>query len=128
MRGLGDLEAQVMAQLWSAEDPRSVREVLDGINAGAPRPLAYTTVMTVLDNLHRKGWLDRELADRAYRYWPTRTREQRSADLMVEALGSGGDRAGTLLDFLNGLSAEELRELSELTELAPERPTRRRRR
>ena len=52
MQGLGELKAAVMDVLWHAEEPRSVRDVLQGINRD--RTLAYTTIMTVLDNLHRK--------------------------------------------------------------------------
>ncbi len=61
MRPLGDLEAVVMARLWEWDRPASVRqcvrEVLEDLND--ERPLAYTTIMTVMDNLHRKGMLSR---------------------------------------------------------------------
>ncbi len=59
MRGLGELESAVMDVLWSMPGPLRVRDVLDELAPG--RTLAYTTVMTVLDNLHRKGWVQREM-------------------------------------------------------------------
>jgi predicted transcriptional regulator len=53
MFGLGDLESAVMAVLWGSTEPGKVREVLERLHT--PKQLAYTTVLTVLDNLHRKG-------------------------------------------------------------------------
>ncbi len=64
MRPLGDLEAVVMARLWEWDRSASVREVLEDLND--ERPLAYTTIMTVMDNLHRKGMLSRGLEGRAF--------------------------------------------------------------
>jgi len=60
---LGELERAVMAQLWSADGPLTVRDVHDHLE----RELAYTTVMTVMDNLHRKGQLQRQRDGRAWR-------------------------------------------------------------
>ena len=56
-RPFGDLEATVMDLMWSADRPLLVREVVDLMRP--ERAPAYTTVMTVMDNLHRKGWLER---------------------------------------------------------------------
>ena len=56
---------------WTAPGrvrPLSVRDVLDELRG--ERTLAYTTVMTVIDNLHRKGWLTRHQEGRAYLYRP----------------------------------------------------------
>ncbi|WP_256962343.1 BlaI/MecI/CopY family transcriptional regulator, partial [Streptomyces sp. NRRL B-24572] len=63
MRRLGELEAEIMDRLWAWQRPATVREVVDDINRG--RRVAYTTVMTVADILHRKGWLRREKSGRA---------------------------------------------------------------
>ena len=57
MRQLGELEAVIMDRLWQRGTPALVREVLDDLRHD--RPLAYTTVMTVMETLHRKGWLRR---------------------------------------------------------------------
>lgn len=105
MRGFGDLEAAVMDRLWAWERPATVREVLEDLRR--ERDLAYTTVMTVLDNLHRKGWLTRELDGRAYRYSPVSTRQEYSAELMREALDRSGDSATTLLRFVDEMTAAE---------------------
>ena len=53
---------------------------------GEARPIAYTTVMSTMDNLHRKGWLAPEPDGRAYRYTAIASREEYSARLMREAL------------------------------------------
>jgi predicted transcriptional regulator len=105
VRDFGDLEAAVMDRLWLWEQPAAVREVLDDLNK--ERDLAYTTVMTVMDNLHRKGWLTRELDGRAYRYRPVSSRQEYSAELMREVLNHSGDNASTLLRFVDEMTAEE---------------------
>ena len=84
MRHLGQLEAAVMQHLWSAGEPVSVRSMLETLTQ--ERPLAYTTVMTVLDRLVAKDVVARERDGRAFRYAPRRTRAAMTADLMREAL------------------------------------------
>ena len=67
---LGPLEAEVMAVLWRADGPVSVRGVVDRLNTGRSAPLAYTTVMTVLSRLAGKGILVREQHGRGFVYTP----------------------------------------------------------
>ena len=105
MRGFGDLEAAIMDRLWAFGEPATVREVLDGLRPG--RDLAYNTVLTVVDNLYKKGWLDREPDGRAFRYAPTMSREQYGARLMRDALDEAGDPAEALVSFIGQMSAEE---------------------
>jgi predicted transcriptional regulator len=100
-----------MDLLWSAGEPRTVRAVFEEFHQ--QRPIAYTTVMTVMDNLHRKGWLRRELAGRAYLYEPVRSREEHSAELMSEALADSVDLATTLIHFVERMSPEEARLLQD---------------
>lgn len=109
MRSLGDLEAVVMDHLWSADDGLTVREVLKRLDREPP--LAYTTVLTVMDNLHRKGFLTRQKEGRAYRYLPTKGRAEHTADLMHELLSGSGDRSVTLLKFLDTMSPTEVERL-----------------
>lgn len=105
MHGLGDLETVVMDALWRAPTSRSVREVLTELNHS--RSLAYTTVMTVLDNLHRKGWVQRERSGRAYLYRPAQAREEAAARALREVLASTGDPDGVLLHFGRSASDHE---------------------
>jgi predicted transcriptional regulator len=67
---LGPLEAEVMAVLWAAEGPVSVREVAGRLNADRAEPLAYTTVMTVLSRLAGKQVVARKRQGRGYLYTP----------------------------------------------------------
>ena len=108
-RPFGDLEATVMDQLWSAGRPLLVRDVIDAMSPD--RTPAYTTVMTVMDNLHRKGLLRRERDGRAFRYWPTKARAELTAELMDELLSDSGDRPATLLRFVGRMAPDELAEL-----------------
>ena len=92
MNTLGDLESRVMQQLWTGDGPQSVREV-HAVLVGE-RDIAYTTVMTVLDRLAKKGLATRQQDGRAYRYDAAQTREQLVAEVMHTALeGSGAERS-----------------------------------
>jgi predicted transcriptional regulator len=108
-RGFGDLEATVMDRVWDREDGVTVREVFDEL-AGS-RQIAYTTVLSTMDNLHRKGWVRRDREGKAYRYWPTMTREERSANLMRAAFSAGGDTEAVLAFFVEQMTAEESAQL-----------------
>jgi predicted transcriptional regulator len=105
MFGLGDLESAIMDVLWRAYEPVKVRDVLDSLDTG--KELAYTTVMTVLDNLHRKGWVDRERDGKAYLYEPTMGREEAAARAVRQILDSSGDPEAVLLHFASSASEEE---------------------
>jgi predicted transcriptional regulator len=105
MRGLGELEAAVMDVLWQTDDPLRVRDVLDRLDPA--KPLAYTTVMTVLDNLHRKSWVHREMHGRAWHYRPTRTRTEAAAQVLRDVLDSSGDPESVLMHFAASVSAQE---------------------
>ena len=101
-----------MDRLWSAEAPLSVRQVLEGLPDDRHR--AYTTVMTVLDNLFRKGLVDRELSGRAFSYRAVQSREQHTAELMESALAGAGDRGAALMHFVGHLTSEEAEQLRSL--------------
>lgn len=68
--GLGPLEAEAMAVLWRSDMPLRVREVAAVLNARRREPLAYTTVMTVMTRLARKGLLARSRSGRGFVYTP----------------------------------------------------------
>ncbi|UGT52026.1 BlaI/MecI/CopY family transcriptional regulator [Nocardia asteroides] len=109
-----------MDRLWAAEDDVTVRDIFESLLQ--EREIAYTTVMSTMDNLHRKGWLDRERHGKAYHYWPTLTREQYSAQLMRAAL-EGGRSDLVLAHFVEQITEDEsdaLRAL--LRRLRPHRP------
>ena len=68
---LGPLEAEVMEILWAAGEARTVRQLLAELNQGRRPPLAYTTVMTVMNRLTDKRALRRERRGRGYAYETT---------------------------------------------------------
>ena len=110
MRGFGDLETVIMHMVWDHDGPVTVRELFDELRH--ERVIAYTTVMSTMDNLHRKGWLDRVKDGKAYRYTATASREEYSARLMREALDGGGDPELVLSHFvadMDGTESEVLR-------------------
>lgn len=138
--GLGELETAVLELLWNecasgagdgvdagAEtrdaggadrpDDLSVRQVTDLLSRS--RPLAYTTVMTVLAHLYDKGAVSREKVGRGYRYRPARSREDFGADALGELLRASGDAEKLLLHFVSreggGLDPEEAGVLRRIT-------------
>jgi len=82
MRGrqLGPLEDELMRVLWTRGDA-TVRELIDASAVDG----AYTTIMTTLDRLYKKGLLDRSPEGRAFRYRP----KQSEAELHQGALAAG---------------------------------------
>lgn len=105
MFGLGDLESAVMTVLWETNEPVKVRDVLDNLDTG--KKLAYTTVMTVLDNLYRKGWVQRELDGKAYLYEPALTQEAAAARALRDVLDASGDAEAVLMYFATSVSDRE---------------------
>jgi predicted transcriptional regulator len=89
---LTPLELEIMHVLW-AEGPANVQMVQQHL----ARELAYTTVQTMLNILHRKGKVKRTLKDRAYLYKPVVSRSQ-----VV------GQHMSDIVDRLFGGSAESL--------------------
>ena len=122
---LGTLEREVMECLWRRGEA-SVRDV----HADFGETTAYTTLMTTLDRLYRKGLMDRRKEGRAFRYSPRVTREALAQgireDLLENMLGqsvegvepvlsyiveSVGERDRALLDKLDQMIKEKRREL-----------------
>lgn len=112
MRALGPLEAAVMERMWQVEGAVSVRSIHESLSL--ERAVAYTTVMTVMDNLFHKGVLDRARAGRAYVYTATRSREEHTAVLLGEVLADSADRPGALMHIVEQLDRSEVARLLEL--------------
>ncbi|MFD7453015.1 BlaI/MecI/CopY family transcriptional regulator [Kitasatospora sp. NPDC059827] len=116
VRQLGELENAIMTRVWRWNRPVTVREVL--LDLQSEREIAYTTVMTVLDKLHRKGWLRRERAGRAYRYEPVSSREAYTAALMNDAWATGDNPAAALVHFFGLMSPEQREALRDALRVA----------
>jgi predicted transcriptional regulator len=113
---LGKLESEVMDRVWQRGEV-SVRDLHAEI---APR-LAYTTVMTTLDRLFKKGILARRQAGRAFLYRAKLTKEQYNQQLTSYLLGIAAEEAGSrtaiLSCFVDYVGSAEHRLLDELDEL-----------
>ena len=116
MRRFGELEAVIMDRLWEWSLPVLVREMVDALRDD--RALAYTTVMTVMENLYRKGWLRRERDGRAWRYEPTRSRSSYTAALMSDALATSPDHRTALAHFALQMSPHDAALLREALDQA----------
>jgi predicted transcriptional regulator len=107
---LGPLERRVLDALWSRARPASVRDL-----QSAFPDIAYTTLMTTLDRLHRKGVLEREKQGRAFLYQARLSREQfesaRAADALQTALSGDSATLGPLLSFFVEAVGDKDREL-----------------
>lgn len=107
MGRFGSLEAAVMERMWDCDTPVSVRDMLTRLD----RELAYTTVQTVMDALHRKGWLHRRRDGRANLYRAAATRDDYVSALLTEALDQAADRTAALLRLVETLDASDAQRL-----------------
>ena len=113
---LGPLELELMQILWACGES-NVRDVVCKLD----RPLAYTTVMTTLDRLYKKGFLDRQMPDRAFVYSPRFSQEewerQRAESVVAGWLaGSRPSRELLFSSFLDAVGQHDVRLLDELEE------------
>ncbi|WP_104106739.1 BlaI/MecI/CopY family transcriptional regulator [Nocardioides sp. 616] len=108
--GLGDLERAVMDVMWDL--PEGVDTTVREVHAllADDRGVAYTTVMTVMDRLARKGMVVQEKAGRAYRYRARASRAEMTAELMRGTLSELGaeERTPALVAFVEDASADEV--------------------
>ena len=108
-------ELAIMKVLWQ-RGRSTVREVYEELRK--ERPLAYTTVLTMMGILERKGYVKKTAAERAYLYTPARREQQVVGGLVNDFVNRVFDgSAQPLLVHLiesRGLSAEELDELHKL--------------
>ena len=113
---LTPLELQIMNVLWET-GPANVQTV----QARLPgRSLAYTTVQTMLNVLHRKGKVKRRLKDRAYFYQPVLSRQkavtQAVGDMLDRFFGGSADDLVLSLVRTRHLTPEKLAQIQELLE------------
>jgi predicted transcriptional regulator len=105
---LHELEAEVMDVAWQLERA-TVREVMDACNARAAKPRAYTTYMTIMTRLDRKGLLKRRRKGITDTYWPRMSRvtyqELRAAAGVDELVAEFGDLA--LVQFARAMKLSE---------------------
>lgn len=108
-----------MEAVWRHGAAVSVRDLVSEFEG-----TAYTTLMTTLDRLHRKGVLDREKAGRAFAYTARYTRDELESGMAARALESLLDRPGAepvLSYFVEEVSRRDARLLDELERLVQEK-------
>jgi len=124
---LGPLEQRLLDYLWRHRSPVTVREA----HAALGGELAYTTVMTTLDRLFKKGLLDREPEGRAFRYAPRATREAFGASqlrtLLTRFFGRGAEPKALLSSLVDAVGEHDRALLPELERLIREKERARRR-
>jgi predicted transcriptional regulator len=109
-RPAGMLEDEVLAALWSGDRPMSPSDVQASLDGS----LAYTTVMTTLARLHRKGIATRTRAGRGYVYSPSVDEASHTATAMNDLLQRRRDHAAVLARFVSELAPEDERLLQHL--------------
>lgn len=102
---LGPLERRILTALWHRRTPARVKDLQPDFPG-----VAYTTLMTTLDRLHRKGMLEREREGRAFVYGTRVSRAETVLSYLVEEIGQVD---GEMLDALDQLVRERRRELEE---------------
>ena len=112
-RQLGPLEDEILCVLWTRGDA-TVRELIDDSAVDG----AYTTIMTTLDRLYKKGLLERSPEGRAFRYRPKQSEAELNQNLVAAGLKellSSASQADTPMSFLvDAISQHDAALLEEL--------------
>ena len=108
---LTKLELQIMQVIW-----RHGASTVTAVQEALPQDLAYTTVQTMLNILHRKGKLKRELHGRAFAYTATVTEAKASThavrDLVDRMFGGSSEELVMSLIKSRQIDAKKIAELS----------------
>ena len=119
---LTPLELEIMNVLWET-GPANVQTVQARLEG---RDLAYTTVQTMLNVLHRKGKVQRQLKDRAYLYRPILSRQkavtQAVGDMLDRFFGGSADSLVLNLVETRQLTPEKLARIQELLDRTRKEP------
>jgi len=112
---LGPLEQRLLGEIWSRNNA-TVRELIDH----GRLDMAYTTVMTTLDRLYKKGLLGRTEEGRAFRYFPRVTKEElqrEAAGQAIQQLLGSGPAAMPLSYLVEAVTEHDTQLLDELQQL-----------
>ena len=112
-RQLGPLEDEILRLLWSRGDA-TVRELIDDSAVEG----AYTTIMTTLDRLYKKGLLERAPEGRAFRYRPKQSEMELNQHLVAaglkELLSSAGQQDAPISFLVDAISQHDAALLEQL--------------
>lgn len=123
-RGSGELESAVLEALWGANGPLNAAEVranLVDLGFSTDGELAYTTVVTILTRLKKKGMLRRYRDGRAFRYAPVADETGLAARRLAAMLDSSADREAVLMRFVGELSDHDEQVLRAMLKPSPKR-------
>jgi predicted transcriptional regulator len=96
--GIGSLEAEIMTVVWDIDRSVKVREVYERMRLAHPgEERAYTTVMTVMNNLVKKKLLRVSKKERTYAYWPTLGRKDLVLSLLAKVRPMAGESWKSIL-------------------------------
>ena len=115
-RSPGQLEAEILAALWAAEEPLAPAAVLQAVDAD----ISYVTILSTLIRLHERGILERRSHARGHVYWPARSRSQLLADDITKLLDESPNRRIILQELLDELPAGDRRTLGALFRRRPQ--------
>ncbi len=109
-RQQGELESLILNVLWSSKRTLTSQEILEKANKNSE--LALTTILTVLSRLEDKGLVLREPGEgRAYLFSAAQSREQHTADMMLQLVANESNPALAFSHFTDGLTAAQLKAL-----------------
>jgi len=111
-RGMGELERAVMSALWDGDDWMTPRQVLERLDLDPP--VVYSTVMTILRRLWKKGIVTRQRSGKAFAYRPVQGQGEQIAARMTELLEATDDPESALTHFLASLDARRRRHVRKL--------------
>lgn len=105
-RARGELEGGILNILWQADSPLSAKDIQDLFEGRTP---AYTTVMTSLDRLQKKGQVVRSgESPRKVRFQAAQSAQEHASKAMISALGGATDRSAALLRFAGNLDPDDV--------------------
>ncbi len=118
---LGALERETMNEVWRQKEV-NVRQVADALDKNP----AYTTVMTTLDRLYKKGFLNRRKSGRAFLYSPSFSPEELERGMTENVIGNLLDTATEQIEpvlacIVDAVSERDSQLLDELERLVQEK-------
>ncbi len=112
-----ELELEILKILWD-EAPLPVREVRARLDSQADRPLAHSTVITMLNIMYDKGFLKRKKDGKSFLFWPKVKKERVTGGMMGDLLSRAfdGSLSAMVLNLLESNDVDEV-ELAEIRKL-----------
>lgn len=112
-----ELELEILKVLWE-ESPLPVRDVRARLKSDAKRPLAHSSVITMLNIMHRKGFLTRQKEGNAFLFSPKVKKEDVTGQMLGDLVSRvfGGSPTAMMMNLLetSDIDSEELTELRKL--------------